>query len=272
MKSLAYSVRDPAGRGIALYIAESLGLTSAKCPGAVECFRGDGFILAGFEEDVIYFDFLEDRLPSASEYIVLSRHSSEAGVKSYTVHHTGNFGGEAAYGGKPGELGVASPLTAWRLLRLLKTLRDSYGRSEYEVSYEATHHGPTSISKPLVFVEIGSTLGEWRDEVNHRVVGEAVARLLKEPGGDECNPAIGIGGGHYPRKHTELALSEPVCYGHIMAKYALGALSMDTLDKMVHRSAVKPSIIVVEKKGTRQEHRVLVEEYASNKGLTLRYI
>jgi len=270
---LVYSVKDPAGKGIAVYIAETLGLSRTSHPGAVEFFDGGDFILAGFNEDVIFFDFLDERLPAGvSEYIVLSRHSSKAGVKSYTVHHTGNYGGEALYGGRPRELGIASPRTAWRLLRLLKAHRDSYGRSEYEVSYEATHHGPTNLSKPLVFIEIGSTISEWSDPVNHRVVGDAVMGFLQGWIREECIPAIGIGGGHYPRKHTEIALSEPICYGHIMAKYALASLSREILDMMVERSSVKPVEVVVEKKGTRQEHRAVIEEYASMKGLRLRYI
>lgn len=272
MIGLVYSVGDPAGRGIASYIVEALKPHRTANPYAVEYYEGDGFVLAGFSEDVIYFDFLEERLPMASEYIVLSRHSSEAGVKSYTVHHTGNYGGDALYGGRPSELGIASPRTAWLLLRLLKTYRDTYSRNEYEVSYEATHHGPTGLSKPLVFIEIGSGLDEWGDRVNHAVVGDTVVEFLRGGIRDECNPVIGIGGGHYPRKHTELALTEPVCYGHIMAKYALEYLSRVVLDKMIERSVVKPVGVIVEKKGTRQEHRSLLEEYVSEKKLSLRYI
>ncbi|MCY0867997.1 MAG: D-aminoacyl-tRNA deacylase [Desulfurococcus sp.] len=272
MIGLVYSIRDPAGRGIAKHITESLNLHAVEKPGIPEYFEGNGFVLAGFEEDVIYFDFLEEKIPFASEYIVLSRHSSEAGVKSYTVHHTGNYGREALYGGKPMELGVASPVTAWRLLRLVKTHRDSYGRGEYYVGYEATHHGPTSLSKPVVFVEIGSTLDEWSDPVNHKVIGDAVMGFLLGWIKDDCRPVAGIGGGHYPRKHSEIALTQPVCYGHIMAKYSLENLSKQILKSMVERSIVKPEALVVEKKGTRLEHRALIEEFAAERGLQVEYI
>ncbi|WP_448577963.1 D-aminoacyl-tRNA deacylase [Thermosphaera sp.] len=273
MFGIAYSTNDPAGAGIAKVLRDKLGLSeSYVCENSETCFQGGNIVLAGFREDVIYFDFLGERMPSEVEtYIVLSRHSSEAGVKSYTVHHTGNFGGDAQYGGSPGELGISSPRVSWLILRALYDSWRAGNRAEYEVSYEATHHGPTSLSKPLVFVEIGSSIDEWRDPFNHHVIASSIVKLLgSKP--DDCKPVIGIGGGHYPRKHTELALKENVCYGHIIPKYALQYLSPETLDKMMSRSDVDIKGIVVEKKGTRAEHRSLIEEYANKRGLEVRYV
>lgn len=268
-----YSVRDPAGSGIAKYIIEYYRLDkSDECKNSITCYRGSDFYIVGFSEDVIYFEFLDSRLPvSVTEYIVLSRHSSAQYVKSYTVHHTGNFG-EALYGGKPGKLGVANPITAHKLLLGLRRYCEEDQRcSEYEVSYEATHHGPTENNKPLCFVEIGSSIDEWRDPINHRIVALAVIDYLENPV-HECNIVTGIGGGHYPRKHTRLALEKEYCYGHIMAKYALQYLSEHVLDQMIERSKPKPRKLVVEKKGTRKEHRELIEEYVKKRGLELEYV
>jgi len=44
----------------------------------------------------------------------------------------------------------------------------------YQVSYEVTHHGPTTLVHPSFFVEIGSTEKEWGDPVAGRAVAEAV--------------------------------------------------------------------------------------------------
>ncbi len=271
---LVFSEKDPAGRGVAEYIVESLGLDkTSDCSGATRCFIGENFVLAGFTEDTIHFEFLDDRLPNrVDKYIVLSRHSSAKKVKSYTVHHTGNFGPEALYGGEPRRLSVASPPVSHKLLLLLRVKAEEHGRFEdYEVSYEATHHGPTSPSKPLNFIEIGSTIDEWKDPVNHRVLGEAIIEYLSDPS-HQCRVVAGIGGGHYPRKHTKKAFNDNYCYGHIMAKYALPYLSHEILDQMINRSVPSPDVIVVEKKGTRREHRSLIEEYADEKGLMIEYI
>ncbi len=274
MYALVYSLKDPAGTGVAKYLIDYFKLDRSEiCRNSETCYEGKGFILAGFKEDTIYFDFLDERLPSNTrQYIVLSRHSSAKKVKSYTVHHTGNFGNEAPYGGKPGRLAVASPIVAHKLLLLLKEKAKEKNRiSEYEVSYEATHHGPTEVNRPLCFIEIGSTIDEWKDPINHAVLGEALIEFLQNDV-HECRVVAGVGGGHYPRKHTKKALTEGYCYGHIMAKYALPYLSFNALSLMIERSEPKPRIIVVEKKGTRKEHRTLIEQYASQYGLSIEYI
>ncbi len=275
MIGLVYSTRDPAGRGIAEYIVSRLRpVKSSVCKSSEVCLEGVNYVLAGFSEDVLYFDFLDERLPTNVEfYIILSRHSSEAGIKSYTVHATGNFSAEALYGGRPRELGIAHPTIAFKLLRSLKSNSLEYNRVGYEVSYEATHHGPTSLSKPLVFVEIGSSYSEWSDPVNHTAIGESVVELVEEyPNIVKCTSSMGIGGGHYPRKFTEISLSENVCFGHIMSKYAIAYLDLGTLNKMFTRTAIKPEQVIVEKKCTKLEHRQLIEEFSERNRLALRYI
>lgn len=277
MIGLVYSVNDPAGRGIADYIVKELGLREARvCGGSTRCFIGESVLLAGFDEDVVYLDFLDEVLPSELRfYVVLSRHSSEAGVKSYTVHTPGNFSKQALHGGRPRELGIAFPSVKWFLLRALNKLATDFAkRNEYEVSYEATHHGPTSLSKPIVFIEIGSTINEWTDPANHAVLGEAVSCLLQAyPRIPECAPVIGIGGGHYARKHTEISMAEKTCYGHIASKHALDHLDIELLQAMILRTKERVKGVVIEKKSTRREHRLLVEEFLkSTTDIILRYV
>ncbi|MEM4757199.1 MAG: D-aminoacyl-tRNA deacylase [Desulfurococcaceae archaeon] len=275
MIGFVYSVIDPAGSGIAKYLVDSLKPDKSTACGnrAITCLEGDSFIIAGFKEDVIYFDFIDDELPyTVSHYIILSRHSSEAGIKSYTVHHTGNFSEEALYGGKGRELGIAYPSVSWMILRNIFEKRNEINKINFEVSYEATHHGPTSLSKPLVFVEIGSRIEEWSDIDNHAVIGEALIMYLENKPGKRCTPVIGIGGGHYPRKHTEIALVRDICYGHIMPKYALQYLDKPLLNMMTKRSFEKPVEIIAERKGIKLENRKLLEEFSDETGLELKYI
>lgn len=276
MIGIVFSVKDPAGTGIAKYLIDTLKpKDSSICRGSAICFNGDNYVLAGFNEDVIFFDFLDERLPDEVEfYLVLSRHSSEAGVKSYTVHATGNFFDKVIAGGRPGELGIAYPLVEWFLLRSLYNLsKEEHKREEYEVSYEATHHGPTNLSKPIVFIEIGSSPAEWIDIKNHAVIGEAVKLLIERyPSIPSCNVCIGVGGGHYPRKHTELALREDYCYGHIASKHVLDYLDASIIALMVKRTLGDVKYMLVERKSTRREHRELLEEFANTNNIILKYI
>lgn len=276
MIGVVYSVIDPAGKGVADYLVKELGLRELSvCAGSKMCLFGDSFILAGFSEDVIYFDFLDSKLPNNIEfYVVISRHFSEMGTKSYTVHTPGNFTDSALYGGRSRELGIAFPSVKWFLLRTLNKLALEFKKKdEYEVSYEATHHGPTNLMKPIVFIEIGSRASEWMDPINHTIVGEAVKALIRTyPFFPECTPVIGIGGGHYPRKHTELSLRESLCYGHIASKHVLEYLDIELLHAMVKRSRDSVKGIIVEKKSTKHRHRALVENFSQMTRLSLRYI
>lgn len=271
--AIVFSINDPAGKGVAEKLIELMNFDKcSECISAEECYCIDNIVLAGFREDVIYFDFLDYRLPKVDKVIVLSRHSSTAKVKSYTVHHTGNPGDQALYGGKPRSLAIAAPTVSHRLLLLLKKYAEEFKRiNEYEVSYEATHHGPTEVNKPISFIEIGSSIDEWRDPVNHNVLAHTITEFF-EVGESVCTPAIGIGGGHYPRKHTKQAFQNNICYGHIFAKYAIPYLDKYILEKAYTRSDPRPTVIVVEKKSTRREHRMFIEEYCSSKKLKLAYI
>ncbi|MEZ0394434.1 MAG: D-aminoacyl-tRNA deacylase [Desulfurococcaceae archaeon] len=273
MIAVVHSVRDPAGSGAAKALLDLVGGERAEVAGAEEAYElSTGALLVGFAEDVIYFEFLAERLPLAERFVVLSRHSSEARIKSYTVHFTGNFADEAKFGGRPGELGYADAAAGLALLRGLAEEAKASGRDkEYRVSYEATHHGPTGVPRPLVFVEIGSSPEEWVDVRNHEVLAGSVARFLESPQ-VACEPAIGVGGGHYPWKHTEHALNNGVCYGHIMPKYSLDALSRETLAMMARRTVPAPRLAVVERKGVNSEGRRIVEEFCREAGLRLAYI
>lgn len=271
MFSIVFSIGDPAGAGIARYLVKAL--SCKRCDMFPECYDCGKMIIGGFEEDVLFFDFLDRYMPpETSFYVVASRHSSSAGVKSFTVHHTGNFGNEAPYGGRPRELGVSHPPVALALLRLLREYATLFNRSEYEVSYEATHHGPTSLLKPLIFIEIGSTREEWVDPINQMVVGETLREFSEMKSIRECFPVIGIGGGHYPRKHTETALSRDVCYGHIASKHVVDLLDEDMLNQMTSKSHVSIRGVLVEKKSLRKDQREFIAEYASRRGLVIEYL
>lgn len=261
---LAYSLIDPAGSGAAEILADLLGMEKV---GEHVWRRGEVF-LAGFKPDVLYLEVIEDYF-KPREIIVLSRHSSKAGVKSFTVHHTGNPGSKALAGGRPGELGVADPPRAKQLLSAMARIAEEHGMVErgFEVSLEVTHHGPTSLQAPLVFAEIGSSIDEWRDSRARMVLAEAVAEAV-EHRPPECIPAAGFGGGHYARKHTGIMLGTEYCYGHIYAKYAFReGLDLEVMLMAFRRSVPQARVAIVEKKSLKSADRRLVKEAADTVGV-----
>ncbi|MCE4617543.1 MAG: D-aminoacyl-tRNA deacylase [Desulfurococcales archaeon] len=257
--AFAYSTLDPAGSGIASFLVEMTGGEEVGGCNTVKC--NNKFILrglrnsplAGFDAEVVNLDMLDEEFPEADRYVVLSKHRSAAARKTLSVHHTGNPGSDNSHGGRPYELSYADALVSKVFLLSLKEIAEKYGLvGEYSVTLEATHHGPTSLSKPLTFIEIGSTINEWKDQRARKVVAETVVSGIKKLQGLDCIPASGYGGGHYPVKHTKLQLESEYCLGHILAKYALTeGIREDVIVQSITKTVPKAKVAIIEKKSLR---------------------
>ena len=98
----------------------------------------------------------------ADVFIFLSKHKSHSSIPTLTCHFTGNFSTDNSHGGYPRQIAIAYPSL---LKGYLKAITDARQKVPgYEVTIEATHHGPTSINKPVLFIELGSSEKQWRDE------------------------------------------------------------------------------------------------------------
>ena len=97
--------------------------------------------LITLQEETIKAQNLPERFSDLSLIVFISRHSSQSGTPTLSVHTPGNLG-PAELGGLPRNVSI-SPATAMRdaLKALLRYQVDMC--LEYEVSYECTHHGPS---------------------------------------------------------------------------------------------------------------------------------
>ncbi len=269
--ALVYSLRDPVGVGVAETLASMVGGSECRVERAARCqtLRGYGTLLVGFEVDSIYFDFLDEVVPpSVRGYVVLSRHSG--GKPSLTVHHPGNPGPEAPYGGKPRSLPPAWPRLAAQLLRTYRSVAEERGLlGEFQLTLEATHHGPTELSKPIVFIEIGSSEREWVRRDAWRVMAETVVRVLDEGVAEaDCeHVAIGVGDTHYPVKHTRNVLERGYCYGHIFSKHVLDYVDEELLTLALSKSVDPIDSIVMAKLPSKVKS--VVRGFAEKHGLRL---
>ena len=103
--------------------------------------------------------------------VFASRHAGETD-ELLTAHHTGNFG-PADYGGEPGAFARACPNAQRRVLAALR----EHAPPDYEVGMECTHHGPTDVGAPSMFVEVGSAEEQWEDPAAARAVANAILDL-----------------------------------------------------------------------------------------------
>ncbi len=182
-------------------------------------------------------DRLDQALP-ADLIIFLSRHASIDPIPVLTTHVTGNIG-KADLGGEPGSVAVAAP--SWMHAVLCGLSRNA--PPGYRVSYEVTHHGPSELTTPSLFVEIGSSEKEWRDER----AGGAVARSVLGASPGNVIAVLGIGGTHYARRETEIALRSRAAFGHIVHSRDTGLLGPRMLACLVEKS--RAEAIYLDKKG-----------------------
>ncbi|HLE54384.1 MAG TPA: D-aminoacyl-tRNA deacylase [Thermoplasmata archaeon] len=168
---------------------------------------------------------IEATLGTRPELLVyLSKHRSESRTPSLTVHPIGNPKA-AEFGGKPGTFVPASP--AW-MTAALRRLRIEAQELPYEVTFEATHHGPY-LETPTFFIEQGSTEREWED----LEASKAIARTLLDLRPAEAPAALGLGGGHYVPRHSDLAVARRIAFGHMLPSHSLEGLPPDRIDAAI---------------------------------------
>jgi len=167
----------------------------------------------------------------AKEMIFLSRHSAASKIPTLTVHPIGNFH-DAELGGRPRTLVKASPATMTELLRNM-LCRDT---EQFKVSFEVTHHGPF-VSIPATFIEIGSDAAHWNDKHASKIIADSLLKMND----NEYISAIGIGGGHYAPRFTEVAQKYKVNIGHMIPEYAFKDSDDDDLIRMMKEAAGRSS-------------------------------
>lgn len=222
-------------------------------------YRQSQFELVEIDDYHVFQDGIDRALEAVgyrSEVIIFaSKHRSKDGRKTLTVHHTGNFD-EARFGGRPQELATAAPRAA---LSVIRSLKDSV--TGYNVSYEATHHGPSELTVPSVYVEIGSTDVEWKDDKAGEIVAKAILAIREDL---DVPVYVGIGGNHYAPRETALALEANVAFGHIIAEHAIPLLTEKTFVQAFERSGTR--LAYVDRKSIPVEGRKRIEDLLASHG------
>ncbi|MFX1452571.1 MAG: D-aminoacyl-tRNA deacylase [Promethearchaeota archaeon] len=162
-------------------------------------------------------------------FIFGSKHKSESERPSLLTHSTGNWSDEAIFGGNPHELAIAPAFAIREALLELKIQQEKLNLSNFEVAMEVSHHGPTNLTTPLVFIELGSNETHWKNELGAKAVARAIMRVAFSK--NRYKTVIGFGGTHYCPNFNRLIYNSDVATSHIAPKYVL-----DNIDKMVEQA------------------------------------
>ena len=216
---------DPAGHNMAKFLSKEM-----KKDGDV--FRGKYYDLLIIPTPAISADWLEEKY-DYDGFIFLSKHAAESGVLALTCHSTGNFS-TAKFGGNDRQVAVPKPDFQKAYLQTLKKNESKF--SDFQITIEATHHGPTALRKPSIFVEIGTTENQWTDESLCNSIAELVHTVMSEP--IKENPvAICFGGTHYPSKFTNELLEGEYALGTVIPKHALGDLDEELFSHILTQNS-----------------------------------
>lgn len=185
-----------------------------------------------------------------------SRHAGET-EELLTAHHTGNFG-SAEFGGSDGSVARACPSAHRQVLDSLA----EYAPDPYEVGMECTHHGPSEVGVPSMFVEVGSDEPQWDDPDAARAVARAILDLRDfEADAPVENGArrhlVGFGGGHYAPRFERVVRETDWAVGHVASDWCLDAMgdpreSESVVEEAFEQSAAQYALLEADRPALRQ--------------------
>ncbi len=223
------SAADEASVNIRDRLLEAGGWAEAGVFDGAPAWRRRDRLLVTIRESHLYADGVDRRVrdalavtPDAVAYV--SKHRAASGQDSLAVHAVGNWG-VADFGGRPHEVVPAASGLMTDALR--RAAAGAKGLS-YAVTYESTHHGPW-LETPTFYVEVGTSAAAYGDARAAAVLASAV--LAAEDPGDPV--AVGVGGGHYMPRITDVALARRVSFGHLVPSHALDPPDDAVLEKAI---------------------------------------
>lgn len=195
------------------------------------------------------------------EVVFMSRHKAASGIPTLTVHPIGNYK-EADFGGRPNTLVKSSPASMSQMLRLIEEYNDT---DLYKVSFEVTHHGPY-LDVPTSFIEIGSDESHWGDVHAAEILSRVIEDTTVPEGYVE---AIGVGGGHYAPRFTEMVLGYKISIGHMIPGYQIDGMDEDTVIHYLAQASEATNgtrCVYLHKKAFRKSEQKRMEELIKSAG------
>ncbi len=216
-------------------------------------------ILVTIEPIHLFTDNIDDDVNQSLGFfpecvVFLSRHRAASGIPTLTVHPIGNYA-QAEFGGKPGTLVPSAPDLMTSTLLTLKRLATGL---PFQVGFEVTHHGPI-LRTPTMFIEIGSGEEKW----GNAEAAREIARALTETQVVSSPKAIGVGGGHYAPRFTEVIDTKRISFGHMIPGYFSDKASdeelLDAMQKALHNTE-DAKLVYIHKKSMSRSRATHIKE------------
>jgi D-aminoacyl-tRNA deacylase len=229
-----------------LIVASKIDKAGINISSQLSQFGNFSFYLV--EEEMIFTENLNLEKINQYDFIIFaSKHQSEKGNKTVSVHAPGNWS-KAELGGTERKVCPTSALFQKQLFEQLSKNLQKFPLKDYDLTMECTHHGPL-IEKPCIFVEIGATETEWKDRKAGFVVAKSVAETIKSFKENPYNEiALAIGGPHYCPNFNKIQLNSNIAISHVIPQYAL-PLTEEMVKEAIAKTAEDVDIILLDWKG-----------------------
>jgi len=229
-------------------------------------------VFLGLTKDPLIF--LNDLKLNKSELnpdllIFASRHTSKTARPAFLVHTTGNWTEDVNFGGESQDLSKTSALLHKAGFFSLIEQEFPPQLMEFSLDIEVTHHGPTRLEKPLIFMELGSSKEEWiidnAGELLAKVIINTIFKYLEFAENKSEIICLGFGGTHYAPNFHRLIRNKNIAISFICPKYYVQQLDKELVEKMVNNTLEKVDYFIVDWKGTNsndKKHLIpLLEEF-----------
>jgi len=224
MELLVAYQKDPAGYNMAKFISQELDKNG-------DVYKGKYFDLAIIQDPVISADWLEEKF-DYDGFVFLSKHAAESNILALTCHNTGNFS-DANFGGNSRQVSIPHSYLQKSYMQNLWKVRSKF--PGFQITIEATHHGPTALSKPALFIEIGTTEKEWNDVNLCNSVAQIIVKVMKKK--QKSYPtAICFGGTHYSDKFTSELIHGEYSLGTVVPKHAFEQIDKNMFFHIIERN------------------------------------
>lgn len=167
-------------------------------------------------------------------FIAINVHSLDDYQRRICVHPCGNWNkkwyisDDKHLGGKEKTLAKSS---GELLKQVYISLLKNNHLGNYRVNIECTHHGP-NISKPIVFLEIGTSFQEWTNREVSKVIINTIKDTIRNIGIRQNKVVIALGGDHYMQRISYLMRNSNLAVSHMCPSNNIAYFN----DKMLNES------------------------------------
>ncbi|HUW90254.1 MAG TPA: D-aminoacyl-tRNA deacylase [Candidatus Nanopelagicaceae bacterium] len=188
-----------------------------------------------------------------------SRHTSKTARPAFLVHTTGNWGRNNDFGGIPQMLSKTSALIHKANFESLREQIVIENFTGFSLDIEVTHHGPTNLEIPLIFIELGSSKQEWVIKEAGQLVANAIVNsvfkylIFKKEKNQKVG--LGFGGTHYAPNLNRLITNNDIALSFICPKYYIQELNENLIKMMINNTLEEIDYFIVDWKGTNSEDK-----------------